>query len=373
MNNKNFLELIAKVRTHFSNQFLIKSDLSKYFFLLLIFIGTSLGSCSKNDEDNPNPCPRNFSEELVLSIQDQFTTLPAKVSIFFKVEDKDGFPVAGLLSQNFSIYEKGRNDVCEKLISSFEANAQISSRKQIFAYHTLLVLDLSGSVINTSLSELKVAAKNFIDEVMPSDGESNYSMTILWFDGEDELHELVPASSGNAVLKSAIDGITPGISSDPSTDLYGAVIKTVDRAESILAGFDQEEIISAVSVVIFTDGTDQAGRYQKNVALHAVNFASNTIKFFTIGLGEEIDENILSLIGKHGFVSASNQSELEATFQEIGQVVRAEANSYYLFEYCSPKRDGSGVNSLRIEVEKEARVGSVLTQFNATGFTGGCD
>ena len=31
--------------------------------------------------------------ELVLSIQDQYTTLPGKVSIFFKVSDTDGDPV----------------------------------------------------------------------------------------------------------------------------------------------------------------------------------------------------------------------------------------------------------------------------------------
>ena len=89
-------------------------------------------------------------------------------------------------------------------------------------------------------------------------------------------------------------------------------------------------------------------------------------------MGEEIDEDVLSRIGKHSFSYASDQTQLENTFSEIAQIVWAEANSYYLFEYCSPKRDGSGNNDLRIEVEKDGRLGSVLTQFDATGFTGGC-
>ena len=39
--------------------------------------------------------------ELVLSIQEQFTTLPGKVSILFKVSDSDGLPVSGLVADQF--------------------------------------------------------------------------------------------------------------------------------------------------------------------------------------------------------------------------------------------------------------------------------
>ena len=43
-------------------------------------------------------------------------------------------------------------------------------------------------------------------------------------------------------------------------------------------------------IVIFTDGTDQAARFTEQEALTAVNNADENISFFTIGLGDEIDE-----------------------------------------------------------------------------------
>ena len=339
--------------------------------LIPIFCVFVFFSCGKNDDDY-DPCGIGNDTDLVLSIQDEYTTLPAKVSVFFKIDDKNGMPIAGLTSDDFTIYEKGQNDDCEREISSFEANASISSRKQLFTYNTVLVLDLSGSVTATSLNELKAAAQTFIEEVIPSNSDSSYYMGIWWFDGSDQLHQLIPVTSDKAALKNAVEGINTSISNDSSTDLYGAVIKSANQAELLLSTSDEQEIISAVSVVIFTDGTDQAGRYLKNDAYTAVNAASNKIKFFAIGLGGEIDENVLNRVGKDGFVFATDQTQLEETFQEVGQVVWAEANSYYLFEYCSPKRDGSGINKLRILANANGKIGSVLTEFDATGFTGGC-
>lgn len=336
-------------------------------FVCLLF----LFSCSKNNNDI-NPCGVDLDNDLKLTIQNEFTTLPSKVSVFFKVDDKLGNPVPGLTSTDFTIYEKGRNDACERAISNFESNATISSRKQIFTYSTVLVLDLSGSVTATSLDELKAAAQTFIEEVIPENNDESYTMGIWWFDGSDQLHQLIPVTSNKESLKAAVENISANISNDSSTDLYGAVIKSVDQAEQLLSNSEQQDIIAAVSVVIFTDGTDQAGRYLKNNAYSAVNAASTGIKIFTIGLGGEIDEEVLNRVGTDGSVFASDQTQLEQTFQEVGQTISAEANSYYLFEYCSPKRDGSGRNKLRILANSNGIVGSVLTEFDATGFTGGC-
>lgn len=330
----------------------------------------ALLSCSKKDDHNP--CGIELDDDLILTIQDEYTTLPAKVSVFFKVDDQTGKPIPNLSSSDFTIYEKGRNDNCEKEISSFEANAKISNRKQIFSYNTVLVLDLSASVTATSLDELKAAAQTFIEEVIPADTDSSYYMGIWWFDGSDQLNQLIPVTADKVALKNAVENINANISNDPSTDLYGAVIKSVDQAETLLGNAEQQNAISAVSVVIFTDGTDQAGRYLKNNAYSAVNSASNSIKIFSIGLGGEIDEDVLTRIGTDGFVFATDQTQLEETFREVGQVVSAEANSYYLFEYCSPKRDGSGRNKLRILANSNGNIGSVVTEFDATGFTGGC-
>lgn len=342
----------------------------KILQLMCFFLaGMVLTAGCKKDKD-PIVWP-DLQDGLVLTIQDEYTTLPAKVSVFFKVETKDGDPVAGLGDANFTIFEKGKNNDTEKLISEDEAKRKISSRQQIFGYNTLLVLDLSGSVTNNYLMDLKEASKSFIDQVMPNEAENNIQMMIMWFDGDDDLHLLEDLSPNKTELKEAIDSIHEGMSNDNSTDLYGAVMRANLEVERLLQS--TADINTAASIVIFTDGTDQAGRHNKQDAYDTVENADDVISFYTIGLGSEIDVDVLQQIGKDAFAFAAETEELVNTFEEIADKVNAEANSYYLFEYCSPKRDGSGESELRIEAKKDNLKGFVKTVFDATGFDGGCN
>jgi uncharacterized protein YegL len=310
--------------------------------------------------------------DLVLSIQEEYTTLPGKVSIFFKVSDIDGRPVPGLTADQFTIYEQGRNDACFNTISKSESQARISPNSQIFSNNTLLVLDLSNSVLSSSLQELKNASISFVNSVMPSATQESFKMAIYWFDGENVLHLLNPLTADKQELITSIQGIMDDISNDPSTDLYGAVIKSTDIASELLTASTQGGKIGAASVVIFTDGTDQASRYTQAAAQKKVDDANSNISFFTIGLGAEIDTQVLTDLGKTFSVFAGNAQDLETTFNDISKRVSERANSFYLFEYCSPKRDGSGENNLAIQVKDGSRQGAVQTKFNATGFTGGC-
>ncbi len=359
---------------------------SNFQLLALFFSISLLVSCGNADDDvnfglntggdlgqgKPvDDCLELGENDLILSIQDQYTTEPGKVSVFFKVSDADGSPVPGLTADEFTIYEQGQNDACFNTISKSEANSRISPNSQIFSNNTLLVLDLSASVLTTSLAELKTASASFIENVMPATTQESFKMAIYWFDGEDVLHELNPLTANKAELTAAVAGITADISEDVSTDLYGAVIKSTDIASNLLAESTEGEKIGAASVVIFTDGTDQAARFTKEAAQQKVDTANPNISFFTIGLGTEIDTQVLTDIGKTSSVVANNKEELETTFNNISELVSRRASSFYLFEYCSPKR--SGDNNLAIQVNKGGIQGAVQTKFNATGFSGGCE
>lgn len=355
--------------------------------LITVFVLLLLASCGNADDDvnfdinqrelgqgeNADDCLGFGDNELLLSIQNQSTSLPGKISILFRVTDTNGNPISGLTADQFTIYEQGRNDDCFNTISSSESLARISPNSQVFNNNTLLVLDLSNSVLQSSLEELKVAASSFVENVIPSPETDSFQMAIYWFDGEDELHLLNPLTSSAEELVASINGITEDISNDPSTDLYGAVIKATDIAEDLVEGNSQDTVVRAASVVLFTDGTDQASRFSEESALRAVNDANSNISFFTIGLGAEIDTDILGQIGRTASVFASNTEELETTFNQISQRVSEQANSFYLFEYCTPKRDGSGENNLVIQLTDGGLQGAVQTRFSADGFTGGCE
>ncbi len=335
------------------------------------FLFTTQGC--KDDDGKFADCWRepNRTQLKLTILEGPTVTLPSKISVFFRVQDQNNNPVGFLTPDNFVIYEKGLNDNCHRVISEFEAKRRISSREQVFNHTTLLVLDLSGSVLQSSLTNLQQAAVTFIDEIMPDTIDSSTQMGIYWFDGEDVLHELEPITSDIFELKAAVNSITPNISSDNSTDLYGAVIKSAGIAATVLADYQNQDITAAASVVIFTDGRDRANRYLQSNAYQAVNSSPAGVTFFTLGVGNEIDKAALKTIGRNGFAEAATVSQLSTIFKQIAQLVNNEANSYYFFEYCSPIRNGAK-NGLIIEAFERNNVGYIQTEFDATGFTGGC-
>lgn len=353
-----------------------KLVMKNYFAIILYGCIFLFASCEKNllNTANALDCGFDFANQAYeLTIQEQYVTSPGQVSVFFKVDDNEGKPVAGLSSSNFSIFEKGRNDECFKSISVFESNARISPNTQIFRYNTMLVLDLSGSVLQGSFSELKNASKKFIENIMPNDDSDAFAMGIWWFDGEDQLHVLQNFTVNKDVLLSKIESLSQSISNDPSTDLYGAVLKSTDVITAKQNSFNDAGAIAASSVILFTDGTDQAARYSKQEALNAIQSASDFVSYYTIGLGDEIDQKVLEAIGESGSIIANNNDELEETFKQTAELVFDEANSFYLFEYCSPKRDGSGLNKLILEVAFRNERGFIQTEFDGTGFSSGCN
>ncbi len=336
----------------------MKNSILKISTLALGMFMILLGCGNKDDTDTG----------LMVTIEDQFVNLPSNVSVFFRVQDNAGNGVAGLKERDFTIFENGAQ------ISEFEATRKIQPNEQVFDYHITLLLDLSGSVLGgENLSGLKSAAKSFIDEVVPAEGSPSaqaIKMEIWWFDGAANIKQLQASSNNSATLKAAIDRINAQMSSDNSTNLYGAVIQGIQVAAQKLSQTRNQDQIASSAVVIFTDGTDQANRATKGQALEAVKKADADMAIYTIGLGQEIDESVLRAIGKTSFVSAVNIGELLDKFKEIGDLINGRANSYYLLEYCSPKRSGS--NQLTIEAKRGALKGRASTFFDASDFNGSC-
>lgn len=345
-------------------------SMQRLFILFGMFL--LLSSACKKKDDSTNPPITTLMEGLEVEIQQIAVSPPSKVSVFFRVTEKDGDPVAGLTPENFTILEQGRNDDEPKVISADEAERIISDNEQVFDYKVMLLLDLSGSVVNNNLENLKQAARQFVIDAMQADINSSTQIGVWWFDGADVLHPLINFTNNPVELQEAILGINASMSNDNSTDLFGAIIKATTLAESALETSEIQGSLAASSIIVFTDGTDQAARYAKEDAFEAVNMASENINYYSIGLGSEIDELVLNKIGKNSSVFANDTDSLVKKFEEIAELIHNETNSFYLFEYCTPKRDGSGTNGLHIRVEESNRKGETDSTFDATGFHSGC-
>ncbi len=346
--------------------------LARIFGVLLLVL---IWGCSSGGDD-PAPsgdCYCDFtswtdsSAALNITFEKQTVAKPANVSVLFKVQTKDGTPVPGLLATDFTVYE---NDA---LISQYESQQAIIPKPGQFKSHIMLLLDLSGSILNSdSLTKVKQASKSFISAVMPDSGAENFGaidMGIYWFDGAADIHQLVSSFiTDKNFLLSSIDGINENITKDASTNLYGAVVSGIDKVKKTIDS--SQQFVSVGSLVMFTDGTDQAGRLRKEDALNAVNNAAKTISVYAIGLGGEIDETVLKGIGKNGFVFAQDLEELVPKFEQIAGKIKDDVNSHYLLQYCSPKRKAS--HTLKLVAKSKELIGTLKTCFCATGFEGGC-
>jgi uncharacterized protein YegL len=339
---------------------LLDSVLKFLIFIPLFIFVILFQNCGHNDHPEPE------YSGIALNLLKTETEAPAKVKIFFQAEYNDGLGVAALDTSNISIYED------DALISIFEADRTFRDDPEDFIFSTLLLLDLSGSVLNAqSLPALKDAATSLINEVLPNGSSGNAEMAIYWFDGEENIHLLNDFSSNAQELINAVNSITENISMDNSTNLNGALVQGIELMNARIENLETKlEILNAGSLLIFTDGTDRASRVTEDFAIKKTDSIVTNLTLFTVGLGGEINNTVLAKFGKDGFEYANNLQNLTNSFKKIADRIKDKANSYYVFEYCSPKRAGSF--NLKIDVLKDDKGGSLVSTFSADGFTGGC-
>jgi hypothetical protein len=325
--------------------------------------------------------------ELSLARNGFSAAAPAKLSMFFSVSTCAGEPVPGLSAESFSIAEDG------KRISSFESQKVIVPKGQKFRLHTLVLLDLSGSLLRSGeFPRLQEAASAFVDAVLTGAPEGHV-LSLYGFDGRASPFPISDFSNDVAFHKTALAGLASPqcamnadcadlpdrktcagwMCVDDSTNLNGAIVAGLKRLDTEVHR-DPTIPFQQGALVVFTDGTDQAARVSPDEARHQVENSDHEV--FTLGLGGEVDRESLRQMGKSGFELASETEELNQAFAQLGQRVLSLANRFYLVEYCSPKRGGHHelTVSVRIPLADGAgeKTGSLTQPFDATTFTSGC-
>jgi von Willebrand factor type A domain len=274
------------------------------------------------------------------------TAPPNNVKMLFHVRDLNNKGIDDLTKDNFEISEDGNS------ISIFESKISITKRENNpFKIKTVLMLDNSTSIGDDSnnLQLLKDAAKNFVDNMTEQQEVALYKFS-------NTPEKILDFTSNKNTLRSAIDNMVKGFA---TTNLYGAVIEGVSQWE------DKIELNNIVqgSLVLFTDGNDTQGSKTLGEALNAIGEKS----VYTVGLGNEIEAEILMQIGNQGAYSISELSELNQIFIKIQQQISTYASSYYWMDYSSPKRgDSEHTIYLRIKNNEISSVAEGI--FSSSGF-----
>ncbi|MCI0693179.1 VWA domain-containing protein [candidate division KSB1 bacterium] len=350
-------------------KFLLPRTLFCLFFLIGILPATS---CRFSNEPTPPADNTKVTEVaktqevrgLKITFEEGATQLPSKVSVHFRARTDYGKPVTRLQCSDLTLYED------DEPISSYESFYGIKDNPETARLSALLLLDLSGSIVKTSLDTLKRAAAAFVDTLFRSN-YGNVELGISIFDGREKIVPLAEFTTDRRKLHDAAQKINPGLSLDNSTNLNGAVIEGVQAVNARLKSNKAIGLVPAGSLVIFTDGKDRAARVEYSKALKSV--LESGLNVYAIGLKGEIDEGVLGQFGKDGFFPVDFIQNLVDKFKEVASFISDDANSSYKLEYCSPRRKGQ--HQLKIKVTNKddyTSFGSITVAFSADGFSGGC-
>ncbi len=268
------------------------------------------------------------------------TSTPHNINASFQVVDLNGTGVNALNLSNFEVYE----DVLP--LSQQESELSIVNHPTVSnQLRTVLMLDNSTSV-QADIDKIRISAKAIVNGIRPN-------QVIAVYQFSDRVYQLQDFTNNISTLNNTIDNkFTPGVK---STDFYGAV-------ENGTVLWSDEVSLTKVlkgSMVIISDGNDTQGSSSLARAMRAV---FNKL-VYTIGLGNEIQPDILNAIGTGGSFSIGQENEIIKQFTDIEQSLIKIANSFYDLSYKSPKR-GSGTHTLQIKI-----VGNQFTGEQSTIFT----
>ena len=292
-----------------------------------------------------------------LDLVDASVQKPSNVALFFQMDDENGNPKPGVTAEQFEIYEDG------KLISTFESKQTILNPEISTVRYTLLLLDMSGSIVESGqVPQLQDAVGAFLEGI-----DENEKVAIYAFDGREEILPIAEFGAREATLARKNELLTKWKTEDPSTNLHGAIVQGVAALQDAKA--KSEVPLRFGTLVIFTDGTDRAHRATADDAVTAIR-VSEAITF-VIGLGGEVDQAEGERFGKDGFVQAADKAAMTAAFKEVADRINARGRSYYLLSYCSPSRAGS--HELEVVAVLEDQKGKLAYRFDAEGFEPECD
>ena len=307
-------------------------------FITLFFLA-ACGGLDDNDNEPGSGGGSGGGEpgsgEIYVSLDELevISTPPSIITIFFQAKDENQKPLPNLINEQFIVLEDGENPGLDEAGKEIVPNGELP-----YTLKTILMLDVSGSISDIELEQMKNAVETLIAD---DDGNSlllpKQEIAIFTFD--EDVHIIQALTNNHATLLESLRGITGASGSLRATDLYTAVLTGISQWTDL---FTTEKIVQG-NLILITDGRDTTATYTLNDTIEAIG-DKNT---FTIGIGNDTDQSALSKLGKSGTFHVNNFDELQEALASTTQDIADLANSFYYLHYASPKRqaDGSKSNS----------------------------
>jgi VWFA-related protein len=235
------------------------------------------------------------------------------VQAYVSVQGPAGSAVSGLTASDFTVTEDG---TVERLTSVQQLNSTGTP------ISTVLVIDRSGSMDGSKMTDAKVAATEFVSNYGPGDeGE------IVSFAYSARIDERWTRNTTD--LTEAIGQIY----SNGGTALYDATYLGVEEADTRSG---------RSAVIVLTDGQNSDGIYRTPDAAIALA-QERGISIYTIGLGSNVEDDQLERMsnetgGEYYFAPSSEN------LTEIYNSIRQQITSEYLLTYSTHNPAADGTN-----------------------------
>jgi Ca-activated chloride channel family protein len=258
----------------------------------------------------------------------------AAITAYVSITDQGGYPITGLLENNFLVVE----DSIIKNIEDLSFVSQVTTPISV-----ALVMDYSGSINDYPeiVSDMENAVADFVEQLGNNDEAEIEKFA--------EQIEVVQAfTSDKNLLKNAI---YETVDLGRKTALYDAAYLAVEDTAS--------RIKERKAVIIVTDGEDYGGDapISSRTLDDVINLANEeSVPIFTVGLGEEILEDVLIQMANDTggqYFDSPNSDNLLNIYKQLSDILFEDQ---YIIQYISALAVCETAD-LTIEVESQAITG----------------
>jgi hypothetical protein len=295
--------------------------------LVAILAGSALAGCASTAQSG------NLHVKMLAATSET----PSNVAVNLSVGGKNGEPITGLTPESFRIFEDG------KLVPEDKAKRMLLDVKAAEAYFTVLLIDLSGPVVESQdFPELVRQVGDFMRTL-----RETHTLTVSVFDGRDDLRTILEPDEDS--IKAALDRLRRYRPEERKGNLNGAVLKGLEILDRQMAKSTAAHKSS--NLVVFTDRGDEAGKVPPEEMEVALDKTPADV--YVIGVGPGIKRPELGKIARTDAFYSTDLKELGTGFTQLSKHLAVAAEGHYLLSYCSPKRKGEHELQIEISTVKE--------------------
>lgn len=252
--------------------------------------------------------------------------------------DEGGKPAARLAIEDFTFSEDGAP------IGAAQSQQTLLNINLAVAMHTMVLVDLSGSLAEGRRAELGAAVRKLTEEVLSSERVGVYG-----FDGSEVLHPLLPFEEPKPSVAMLDDALARYTIRDRSTNLHGAVITA---ARTLHAALEKDpRKVKIGTLLVITDNVDKASRArQQDMFLELQNERYAGYRFYAVGASALPDIKFLEKLGRDGAEIVGPKVSLEAAVDGFGKRIATRRDGMYLVSYCSLSR--AGKHTVKLEARR---------------------